>query len=81
MVRRFHGEEAIMKCMYCQGEMHKGTAPVHIDRHGIHVSLDEVPAWVCSQCGEAYFEESQVDSIQGIVRTVDRQAQELAKTG
>ena len=69
-----------MKCMYCRGEMHKGAAPVHIDRQGIHVSVDDVPAWVCTQCGEAHFEESQVDSIQTIVRTLDRQARELVKT-
>lgn len=67
-----------MKCMYCQGEMQKGTAPVHIDRHGIHVSIDEVPAWVCTQCGEPFFEESQVEGIQNIAKAVDHQALEFA---
>ena len=51
-----------MKCMYCQAEMKRGTLPFHIDRKGIHLSLDEIPAWVCPQCGEAYFEEKEVDS-------------------
>ncbi len=44
-----------MKCMYCQGEMVRGTAPLHIDRKDVLVSLDNVPAWVGMQCGEAYF--------------------------
>ena len=70
-----------MKCMYCQGEMKKSTVPFHIDRKGIHLSLDDVPAWVCRQCGEPYFEESEVDSIQSIIRAVDQESEKLAKTG
>jgi YgiT-type zinc finger domain-containing protein len=67
--------------MYCQGEMEKSTAPVHIDRKGVHLSLDEVPAWVCKQCGEPYFDESAVDSIQAILEAVDQQAEKLIETG
>ena len=55
-----------MKCMYCQGEMKKSTVPFHIDRKGIHLSLDDVPAWVCRQCGEPYFEESEVDFLSAL---------------
>ena len=69
-----------MKCMYCQAEMKKGTLPFHIDRKGVHVSLDEVPAWVCQQCGEPYFEEQEVDSMQALVRAVEEQTQNFAKT-
>jgi YgiT-type zinc finger domain-containing protein len=70
-----------MKCMHCQGEMKKTTAPFHIDRKGIHLSLDDVPAWVCRQRGEPYFEESEVDSIQAIIRAVDQETEKLAKPG
>ena len=52
-----------MKCMYCQGEMARGNAPFHIDRKDIHLSLDSVPAWVCTQCGEVYFEETEVNAV------------------
>ncbi len=69
-----------MKCMYCQGEMKKGTAPFHIDRGGVHVSLDEIPAWVCTQCGESYFEETEIDSVQALVKAIEEQTQKLAKT-
>jgi YgiT-type zinc finger domain-containing protein len=61
--------------------MERGTAPFHIDRKGIHLSLDHVPAWVCKQCGEPYFEESEVDSIQAIIEAVDQQAEKLSKAG
>ena len=46
-----------MKCLHCQGEMKKGVTPFHVDREGCHLTLDKVPAWVCTQCGESYFEE------------------------
>lgn len=69
-----------MKCMYCQGDMARGTAPFHIDRRDVHVSLDSVPAWVCTQCGEVYFEEAEVNAVQNIIRAVDEQTGKLART-
>lgn len=67
-----------MKCMHCQGKMKRGTAPFHIDRKSYHLVLDEVPAWVCGQCGEVYFGEAEVDSIQSVIRAVDQQLEKLA---
>jgi YgiT-type zinc finger domain-containing protein len=52
------------------------TADFHIDRKGVYLSLDDVPASVCKQCGVPYFEETQVDSAQAIIRTVCQQAEE-----
>jgi len=69
-----------MKCLYCQGEMVRGHAPFHIDRNDVHVNFDKVPAWVCSQCGEACFEELAVDAVQDIIRVVDEQSDKLART-
>ena len=71
-------EDSEMKCMHCQGEMRRGAAPFHVDRNGYHLLLDAVPAWVCSQCGESYFEETEVDAIQDAIRALDRQATKLA---
>lgn len=67
-----------MKCMFCKGEMRRGTAPFHIDRQACHVTLDQVPAWVCAQCGEAYFEQHEVDTIQALIRSIDEKAAKLA---
>ena len=69
-----------MKCMHCSGEMKRSTAPFHVDRHGYHLLLDTVPAWVCSQCGEAYFDEREVQAIQGAIKALDQQAAELVET-
>lgn len=68
-----------MKCMICSGSMERGSAPFHIDRNGYHLTMEAVPAWVCSQCGEVYFEESEVTSIQKAIGALDEQVIELAK--
>jgi YgiT-type zinc finger domain-containing protein len=60
-----------MKCLYCQGAMARGTAPFHIDRKGYHLILDTIPAWVCTQCGGAYFEEAAVEAIQQVLQAID----------
>lgn len=80
MVRRFQSEGEEMKCIHCQGQMRRTTAPFHIDRKGCHLTLDAVPAWVCEQCGEAYFEEKEVDTIQDLVRSIETKAEALAMT-
>ncbi len=67
-----------MTCIHCRGEMKSATAPFHVDRDGYHLMLDAVPAWVCEQCGEAYFEDREVEAIQATIRTLDRQAQRLS---
>lgn len=69
-----------MKCIHCQGEMKAGAAPFHVDRKGYHLLLDAMPAYVCSQCGEAYFESSAVDLIQEAIRGLDDQTARLAKS-
>ena len=73
-------KEEDMKCLHCQGAMKKGTTPFHIDRKGCHLTLDNIPAWLCSQCGEPYFEEEEVDAIQDLVRSVELKAKALAHT-
>jgi YgiT-type zinc finger domain-containing protein len=71
-------QEAFMKCMHCQGKMRRSQAPFHIDRKGYHLSLEAVPAWVCGQCGEPYFEEHEVKTTQRLLLQLDRQTANLA---
>jgi len=60
--------------------MKRATTPFHVDRKGCHLVLDSVPAWVCQQCGETYFEEKEVDAIQDLIRSIEEKAQALAMT-
>lgn len=68
-----------MKCIYCQGKMERKTAPFEIHRKGYHLMLTAVPAWVCQQCGETYFEEAEVESIQTALQKLDEQTENLAR--
>jgi len=67
-----------MKCMHCKGKIVYKTAPFQIDRKGYHLMLDAVPAWICTQCGEVYFEEDAVESIQGVLKVLDERTERLA---
>ena len=67
-----------MNCMHCQGKMKRQTAPFHIDRKGYHLSLEAVPAWVCGQCGEPFFQEAEVRMIQRLLQQLDKQTTQLA---
>jgi YgiT-type zinc finger domain-containing protein len=58
--------------------MNKETAPFHIDRKGYHLTLEAVPAWVCQQCGEVYFDEAEVDSIQEIIQAVEDRTKKMS---
>jgi YgiT-type zinc finger domain-containing protein len=59
------------------GKMDKGTSKFHIDRKTYHLTFDQIPAWVCNQCGEAYFEESEVNKIQEIIQTIEIKTKEM----
>ena len=66
------------ECVHCRGEMQRGSAPFSVDRSGYHVSWDALPAWVCTQCGEPYFEATVVEAIQKTLRGIDETTSALA---
>ena len=69
-----------MECIYCKGRMERGTVPFSVDRKGCHVHWDAIPAWVCRQCGEPYFEASEVDVVQKVLALLDRENAALTGT-
>ena len=69
-----------MNCIHCRGKMQRSKAPFHVDRNGYHLVLDTVPAWVCEQCGEAYFEEREVNAIQAAITGLDNRLNRLLET-
>jgi len=69
-----------VKCVHCQGQLNRGKAPFHVDRKGYHLLLDAVPAWVCVQCGEAYFQEAEVEAIQEALRGLDDRLAKLVES-
>ena len=58
--------------------MIKAHAPFSADREGYHISWESVPAWVCTQCGEALFEENEVNHIQKALQQIDYETTALS---
>ena len=48
-----------MKCVICkQGETCPGDTTITLERNGTTLVFKKVPARVCSNCGEAYLEDT-----------------------
>jgi YgiT-type zinc finger domain-containing protein len=67
-----HAKEGInMECLYCKGTLIRKWVSYTATRKGYHLIIDDVPAWVCEQCGEPLFEEETVEAIQRVLQGVD----------
>ena len=66
-----------MKCLYCKSVLVQKKVSYTANRRGYHLIVDDVPAWVCEQCGEPLFDEETVDLIQDILRQVDMRMEKL----
>ncbi len=66
-----------MECVHCRGRMERSVTRFTAERRGYHVSWDAVPAWVCSQCGEAYFETGEVETIQRALSAIDHETERM----
>ncbi len=66
-----------MKCLHCQSELKRGTATFTDSRNGYVIALQDIPAWVCRQCGEPMFDHDAVSGIQDLLRAVDERIEKL----
>lgn len=64
-----------MKCLLCKGEMERGMVNYTVDRKGYHLFIDKIPAYVCSQCGERFFDEKEVGAIQEMISSLEEKLQ------
>lgn len=64
-----------MKCLLCKGEMEKRMVNYTVDRKGYHLFIEKIPAYVCSQCGERFYEEKEVGAIQDMIRSLEEKLQ------
>jgi len=56
----------------------RGTVSYSANRKGYHLIIDDVPAWVCEQCGEPLFDEETVDAIQEVLEGVETRLESSA---
>ena len=43
-------------CSDCGGEVRRKTISREFEREGVKIKISGIEAWVCSRCGEIYFE-------------------------
>jgi len=60
-----------MECLYCQGQLIRKKVSYTANRQGYHLIIDDVPAWVCEQCGEPLFDETTVETTQAMLKQMD----------
>lgn len=66
-----------MECLYCRGELQRKLVNYTANRNGYHLIIDDVPAWVCNQCGEPMFDEETVTAIQAMLTEMDSHRHKL----
>jgi YgiT-type zinc finger domain-containing protein len=68
-----------MRCLICKnGETRPGTTTFTADREGKTLVVRGVPARVCGQCGEAYFDEATTRRLEEIAEQVRSVGVQLA---
>ena len=66
-----------MKCFHCQGELERGLTTFTDSRRGYVIVLQEIPAWICLQCGEPLFDREAVRGIQDLLQATDERVERL----
>jgi len=44
------------RCEFCDGELEQKRVLARFRFHGETIYIENVPAWVCQQCGEQYYD-------------------------
>ena len=66
-----------LECYFCgDGKIEKSKTTYALNRMDYQISID-VPALICAQCNEIYFEDKTVDHIQNIVKNLDSRINKL----
>ena len=61
----------MMECLYCSGNLKKSKEVFHVDRNGIHLTIDQLDVYKCEICGEILIETQEVELIQKILGQLD----------
>jgi YgiT-type zinc finger domain-containing protein len=68
-----------MKCLICKtGDVQPNTTSFTVERGDMTLVLKSVPARVCTQCGEAYFDEATTKRIEALAAQAQHTGVRLA---
>lgn len=66
-----------MECPFCEGPLRAGKTSYTVTRNGYHLIIDDVPAFICEQCGKPLFTEEAVQLVQQMIRDLDAHRHDL----
>jgi YgiT-type zinc finger domain-containing protein len=66
-----------MECSHGKSDLEPGRTTYTVNRHGYYLRLDDIPAWICQQCGEPIFEERVVEAIEYLLMRLDESIERL----
>lgn len=67
-----------MKCFFCKGNLTDGTTTFMAEIDGCAVIIKNVPAKICSQCGEASFSDEVAKKLERIIESLRTSLTEVA---
>ena len=67
-----------MKCFMCKGETESKFVNYLVDIDNNIIIIKEVPAHVCKQCGERYFDNDVMKNLEKIIDEVKRVSMEIS---
>lgn len=66
------------KCVFCKGDTEPGLATFTVDLGKCVVVVRNVPADICTQCGEAYYSTEVTQRLYKIAQTLQENMTEVA---
>ena len=66
-----------MNCFMCKGDLEKKKVNYVVDLEDTIIIIKGVPAKVCAQCGEQYFDDETAENIEKIVNQLKQLAAEV----
>ena len=66
-----------MSCFVCKGNLENKKVNYVVDLENTIIIIKEVPARVCTQCGEQYFDDETAENIEKIVNQLKKLAAEV----
>lgn len=70
-------EGRIMNCFMCKGDLEEKKVNYVVDLEETIIIIKDVPARVCTQCGEQYFDDETAENIERIVNQLKQLATEI----
>jgi YgiT-type zinc finger domain-containing protein len=72
------GKDKIKRCALCGGEMYEGITTIPFLIGEKVVVIKDVPAEICSDCGEAYMKSSVVDKVESVLDKLEELHSEMS---